>query len=92
MSSSLVIHPEDLEQFARDLDRFNSDLNSAMSMLRGRLSTLGQTWRDPAFDKFSNDMNQGIRTLNQYSQASSEFTSYLRRKAEASRNARDMPS
>jgi len=87
--SSVILHPEDLEQFARDLERFNGDLTGAMNMLRGRLSALGQTWRDPQYDKFAAEMDQAMRALNQYSRASNEFTPFLRRKAAAGRLARD---
>ncbi|HRQ75331.1 MAG TPA: WXG100 family type VII secretion target [Phycisphaerales bacterium] len=77
-----IVDPEELRRFAQDLKRFNEQLGSQMSMLQGRLQTLGQTWRDQEQTKFTEEFVQTMKVLSRFVEASSLHIPFLLRKAE----------
>ncbi len=87
--SSVIMHPEDLEQFARELEHLNANLEHEMSRLRARLAVLGQTWRDPQYTHFAQEVEQTTVALRRFTEATNDFIPFLRRKAAAGRLARD---
>ncbi|MDB5173243.1 MAG: WXG-repeat protein, partial [Phycisphaerales bacterium] len=50
--SKANVDPSELRRFAHDLNRFNSELQTLMSGLHGKLSGLEATWRDQEQRKF----------------------------------------
>jgi uncharacterized protein YukE len=44
--SQAIVDPAELRRFAHNLERFSSELQSQMLVLRGQLNGLGQSWRD----------------------------------------------
>jgi len=77
-----IVDPEELRQFARNLQRFNQDLQDRMTALAGQLSALGKTWRDQEQKKFVEEFEQQARTLARFIELSEEHIPYLLRKAE----------
>lgn len=77
-----IVDPEELRQFARDLKRFNADLQSRMTAMQAKLSSLGQTWRDQEHQKFANEFQDTMKTLQRFTEASDHHIPFLLRKAD----------
>lgn len=77
-----VVDPGELRRFAHDLKRFNDELQAQMAVMQGRLTTLGQTWRDQEQQKFAEEFEHTIKVLNRFTDASREHIPFLIRKAE----------
>jgi len=82
MSSRAVASPDDLEQFARELKKFNAQLTSSMAQLQNRFNRLGDTWRDQEQQKFAGEFEQAMRALQQFVKAADEQAPSLVRKAQ----------
>ena len=41
-----IADPEEIRRFAHDLKRFNDDLTHQLQLMRSRMSSLSQSWRD----------------------------------------------
>ena len=41
-----IADPEEIRRFAHDLKRFNDDLTHQLQVMRSRMSSLSQSWRD----------------------------------------------
>lgn len=77
-----IVDPEDLRQFARNLQRFNQELQDRLSLLGGQLTALGKTWRDQEQKKFVEEFEQQAKRLGQFVEMSEQHIPYLLRKAE----------
>jgi uncharacterized protein YukE len=80
--SKAVVDPAELRRFAMDLKRFNATLQQQMQVIQGRMSTLGQTWRDQEQVKFAEQFEATIKTLNRFVDLSEQHVPFLLRKAE----------
>lgn len=80
--SKVIATPEDLERFAAELKRFNSQLAESMSRLDGQFARLGDTWRDQEHQKFAQEFEQTMRVLHQFMRASEQHIPRLLRKAQ----------
>jgi uncharacterized protein YukE len=80
--SKAVVDPAELRRFAMDLKRFNSNLIQQMQALQGRLTTLGQTWRDQEQVKFVEQFEATMKTLNRFTDLAEVHVPFLLRKAE----------
>ncbi len=77
-----IVDPDELRRFARNLDRFNNDLQQQMQVLRGQMKNLGQTWRDQEHDKFLQQFDETMLVMNRFIDVASEQIPVLLRKAE----------
>lgn len=77
-----IVDPEDLRQFARNLQRFNQDLQDRLNVLAGQLNGLSKTWRDQEQKKFVEEFEQQAKGLAQFMELSEQHIPYLLRKAE----------
>jgi uncharacterized protein YukE len=77
-----VANPEDIRQFARQLQRFNDQLGQNMSQLNNQFSRLGETWRDQEHKKFAEEFKQTMHVINRFRQSSEQQIPFLLRKAE----------
>ena len=77
-----IVDPAELRRFARDLKRFNDELQSQVKLMHGRLMTLGQTWRDQEHTKFVEEFEETIKVLARFTEASDRHIPFLIRKAE----------
>ena len=80
--SKAVVDPAELRRFAQDMKRFNDDLTQNMKILFGRLTTLGQSWRDQEHTKFAEEFEETMRVLLRFTEASDTHIPFLLRKAE----------
>lgn len=76
------VDPAELRRFARDLVRFNNDLQGLVSGLNGKLRTLEQTWRDQEQRKFSESFDATVKVLGKFVDDSQQHASFLAKKAE----------
>jgi uncharacterized protein YukE len=77
-----VVDPGELRRFAQDLKRFNEELQQQMRMMSGRMTALGQTWRDQEHTKFAEEFEETMRVLNRFTESSQKHIPFLLRKAE----------
>lgn len=77
-----VVDPEELRHFAMSLKKFVGGLNTQMNAMQGRLSSLGQTWRDQEHAKFAAEFEDTMRALQRFSGAAEQHIPFLLRKAE----------
>ena len=77
-----VVDPAELRRFAQDLKRMNTTLRDQMAVLQGRMTELGQSWRDQEQVKFAEEFEQTVRVLARFSDAADKHIPFLLRKAE----------
>lgn len=76
-----IMDPERVRQFAEELHRFNSDLQSRMGSLQARFSALGDTWQDQEHEKFAEEFRTIMKALKKFIDVSQQQSPYLLRKA-----------
>ena len=75
------VDPAELRRFARDLNRFNVELQTLMAGLHSRLAGLEKTWRDQEHRRFTEEFEQTMKTLSRFLKLSEQHGSFLLRKA-----------
>ncbi len=77
-----IVDPAELRRFAQDLKRFDEEIRNQMKILHGRLSALGQTWRDQEHRKFVEEFEETMKVLVRFTDAADHHIPFLLRKAE----------
>jgi uncharacterized protein YukE len=77
-----IVDPAELRRFAHDLKRFVTNLQSQMTVLGGRMGTLGQTWRDQEHAKFAEEFEQTMKVLARFNDLAGQHIPVLLKKAE----------
>ena len=80
--SQAIVNPAELRRFAQNLQRFNAELRNQMTMLRGQLVSLGQSWRDQEHQKFAEEFQETMLVINRFVEATDQHIPVLLRKAE----------
>jgi WXG100 family type VII secretion target len=80
--SQAIVNPAELRRFVHNLQRFNNELQTQMTMLRGQLTSLGQTWRDQEHEKFVQEFQETLLVVNRFVEATNQHVPQLLRKAE----------
>ncbi|MBN1766297.1 MAG: WXG100 family type VII secretion target [Sedimentisphaerales bacterium] len=75
------VDPGEVRRFARELKRFNGELESLTHGLRMRMLTLEKTWDDQEQRKFKEEFDQSMKTLTRFMDMSSRHVSFLMKKA-----------
>jgi uncharacterized protein YukE len=75
------VDPTELRRFARDLSRFNTDLETLMNSLHARLRGLEKTWIDQEQKKFTQEFEQTMKTLTRFLESSTQHAAFLAKKA-----------
>lgn len=75
------VDPDELRRFARDLKRFNVEMQSLMSAMHARLHGLENSWRDQEHRKFAEEHAQAMKRLVQFMEVSDQHVQFLNRKA-----------
>ena len=75
------VDPAELRRFAQELTRFNSELETLMTRLHGRLLALARTWQDQEQRKFTAEFDQAVKTLSRFLDASGQHATFLVKKA-----------
>jgi uncharacterized protein YukE len=87
--NQIHLTPEEVENFARVLEQFSNQLDESTRTLSNNLQQLGDTWRDPTFAEFDAEFDKTRNHIDNFVKIADEHIAFLRRKAEASRVARD---
>ena len=58
-----IADPEEIRRFAQDLKRFNDDLTHQLQLMRSRMSTLSQSWRDQEQRKFEEEFDYTVKAV-----------------------------
>jgi uncharacterized protein YukE len=77
-----IMDPEEVRRFAEELKKFNADLQTKISSLHARFSSLSDTWQDQEHAKFSEEFKQTMKALKKFIEVSNQHTPYLLRKAQ----------
>ena len=75
------VDPGELRRFARDLTRFNSDLENLVAGLQTRLRGLEKSWTDQEQRRFTQEFEQTVKTLSRFLYASTQHAAFLVKKA-----------
>ena len=75
------VDPAELRRFARDLSRFNSELEALTSGLHARLVALERTWNDQEQRRFTQEFEQTTKMLARFLDTSGQHVTFLMNKA-----------
>ena len=75
------VDPAELRRFARDLGRFNAELQSLVGTMQARMRGLETSWRDQEHRKFAEQHEQTMKMLVQFLELSKEHVGFLLKKA-----------
>ena len=74
--------PEEVRRFAKELKRFNDDIQVRASSLQARFTALGGTWQDQEHEKFAEEFIATMKVLKKFMEVSEKHTPFLLRKAQ----------
>ncbi|MES2707281.1 MAG: WXG100 family type VII secretion target [Verrucomicrobiota bacterium] len=76
-----IMDPEEVRRFAKELKRFNDDMQSRAAALQARFTALGGSWQDQEQEKFSEEFIVTMKALKKFMEVSEKHTPFLLRKA-----------
>ena len=74
--------PEEVRRFAKELKRFNDDVQMKAQSLQARFAALGSTWQDQEAEKFAEEFITTMKVMKKFVEVSEKHTPYLLRKAQ----------
>ena len=77
-----IMDPEEVRRFAKELKRFNDDVQVKASSLQARFAALGASWQDHEHEKFAEEFIMTMKVLKKFTEVSEKHTPYLLRKAQ----------
>lgn len=77
-----MMDPEEVRRFAKELKRFNDDLQTRAGSLQARFSALGATWQDDEHQKFAEEFITTMKAMKKFLEVSEKHTPFLLRKAQ----------
>lgn len=80
--SKAIVDPEELRRFAVDLKNFNTAVQEQIGIVQRRFNKLGETWRDQEHEKFAENFERMIVTMNRFVETSNQHIPVLMRKAQ----------
>ena len=80
--SKAVVDPEELRRFAVDLKHFNTTMQEQIGQIQRRFNKLGETWRDQEQEKFAENFERMMATMNRFVETSDQHIPVLMRKAQ----------
>ena len=87
--AKVIVEPDDVKRFARELARFREELGTGMTHITARMNALGETWRDQEHRKFADEFEQTLRVLARFDRSVAAHVPYLIRKAEKAQDYLD---
>lgn len=87
MSNKIDIDVAELERFVGKLVEFNRKLEENTYQINGQFQELGQSWRDPEYQKFSENWMGTFNSINRYLDDCMGYVQHLRIKAAKLRDA-----
>jgi uncharacterized protein YukE len=80
--SQAIVDPAELRRFAHNLKQFTQELHNQLLVLHGQMVGLGDTWRDQEHEKFAEEFEQTMLTVQRFNEAAEKHIPFLLRKAE----------
>jgi uncharacterized protein YukE len=80
--SQAIVDPAELRRFAKDLARFNSDVQGLVGTIHAKMRSLESTWRDQEQRKFAESFTDTVRVLARFIDASEQHVVFLNKKAQ----------
>ena len=77
-----IIDPEEVRRFAKELKRFNDDVQARAGSLQALFTALGSTWQDQEAEKFAEEFITTMKVLKKFVEVSEKQTPFLLRKAQ----------
>ncbi len=75
------VDPAELRRFARDLARFNQDLQALLAGLNSRMRELEKSWRDQEQIKFKDEFEQTVKAMSRFSGSTEKHIGFLQQRA-----------
>lgn len=75
------VDPEELRRFAKELNHFNTEVESLVGRVRSKLRQLEQKWDDQEQRKFTAEFDVSIKSLGHFLELSKEYVPFLTQKA-----------
>ena len=75
------VDPAELRRFARDLMRFNQELQTLLNTLHASMRNLEKTWRDQEQRKFSEEFEMTTKALRRFLEAADQHVLFLQKRA-----------
>lgn len=91
--SSGGIHnvPEDMIKFAKQLGQFNNTLGTESRKLKGQFDSLGGTWKDRDYQKFTQEFKNLMKSIDAYLKNAEAHPRLITKKAQAYIDGRGLP-
>ena len=67
-----IVDPAELRKFAKDLSRFNQDLEALVGGIHTKMRNLESTWRDQEQRKFAESFTETVRVLARFAESSEQ--------------------
>ena len=77
-----IIDPEEVRRFAKEMKRFNDDVQAKAGSLQARFAALGSSWQDQEAEKFAEEFITTMKVLKKFVEIAEKHTPYLLRKAQ----------
>jgi uncharacterized protein YukE len=77
-----IMDPEEVRRFAKELKRFNDDVQTRAGALQARFNALSSTWQDQEHEKFGEEFVTTMKVLKKFVEFSEQHTPFLLRKAQ----------
>ena len=77
-----IMDPEEVRRFAKELKRFNDDVQVRAAALQARFNALSGTWQDQEHEKFAEEFVATMKVLRKFTEVSETQTPFLLRKAQ----------
>jgi uncharacterized protein YukE len=77
-----IMDPEEVRRFAKELKRFNDDVQVRAAALQARFNALAGTWQDQEHEKFAEEFVSTMKVLRKFTEVSETQTPFLMRKAQ----------
>jgi uncharacterized protein YukE len=77
-----IVDPEEIRRFARNLKKFNIEMQDRITVLGSQLGALGKTWRDQEHKKFAEEFEHHMKVISRFIEVTEEHIPFLLRKAE----------
>ena len=77
-----IMDPEEVRRFAKELKRFNEDVQGRAAALQARFAAVGSTWQDQEHEKFAEEFITTMKVLKKFIEVSEKHTPFLLKKAQ----------
>jgi uncharacterized protein YukE len=77
-----IMDPGEVRRFAKELKRFNDDIQVRSQSLQARFAALASTWQDQENQKFAEEFLATMKVLKKFVEVSEKQTPFLLRKAQ----------